>query len=206
MGTTQIIVEYLVIGFQVLVWVVLVLWRLLPVEQHEHVLGRLRSWPPLSAAAVIPLAYTLGLVFDRSVGLLTTILKSLKGLLPDRIVELLTKSWKWLRKRLDLSVDTEVNNGATRTEKDFYIMLTYPEAYKLVQKGLHHTVLLRATFFNSLLIILVAAWGYSYWPFWALPVTVPALLAWIRCWLERGPALDTLYRKAEECQRRKEQA
>ena len=77
MGTTLIIVELVIIGFQVLVWVTLLLWLVLYpnhvcLDQLKGWFSGLKDWVPVVALLVLAMAYTLGLVFDRSLGFLTS--------------------------------------------------------------------------------------------------------------------------------------
>jgi len=87
MGTTLVIVELLIIGFQVLVWAALFLWPL-PKEWFSSLCldkdwaRLLQEVTPLLSVGALAAVYTLGLVFDRFVGWATTwLLRKLAWLL-----------------------------------------------------------------------------------------------------------------------------
>jgi hypothetical protein len=68
MSTTLMIVEFLIIGFQVLAWIVLLL---IPPTQLKDLVVQLKEWGdwvPVVGVLVLAVAYTLGIVFDRFLG------------------------------------------------------------------------------------------------------------------------------------------
>ncbi len=74
MSTTLIIVELLMIGCQVLVWVVLLLNRFHPrlIPDEVKTLENVKACAPLLATLAIATVYTVGVVGDRFVGHLST--------------------------------------------------------------------------------------------------------------------------------------
>jgi hypothetical protein len=80
-GTTLVIVELLIIGFEVSLWVALLIWRLSGLEPTSQDiwpwtwLDRSEELFPLLATGTVATAYTLGIVFDRSIGHVSTLLQ-----------------------------------------------------------------------------------------------------------------------------------
>ncbi len=80
MATTLVIVELLIIGFQVLLWVGLLLCVLLGKEWADvEKLKEWEAWIPLLGVGIFAAAYTAGLLFDRLVGNVSTICQAKLG-------------------------------------------------------------------------------------------------------------------------------
>jgi hypothetical protein len=62
MGTTALIVEMVIIGFQVLIWMSLLLITIF--GYHWIDFSRLKDWSTIISIALIGISYTLGIVFD----------------------------------------------------------------------------------------------------------------------------------------------
>lgn len=127
MGTTQIIVELLIIGFQVLTWVVL----LFGVDRIScDTLAMLKKWFPLVGVLGLAAAYTLGSVFDR-----------LLGFIIDRLQE------------VRIGTDSDVEE---RKETQYRVMLSNTtDASKHLHNVNQQKRLLRATCVNAVMIALV---------------------------------------------------
>lgn len=180
MGTTLIIVELVIIGFQVLVWVTLLLWPVLkPNLVH---LKHMENWVPVVALSVVAMAYTLGVVFDRFLGFLASISYSQRLL-------------KWLKLTFGHQTN-EPTSTVTLTEKHYYIMQRNPEAYKQWEYNDRQVRLLRATFANAFLIAIIVCFkDWLYWKIWLSLFILGALAAitWITGRLRSDDALDQLY-------------
>jgi len=167
-GTTLIIVELVIIGFQVLVWITLLLWPVLkPNLVH---LKHLKDWVPVVALSVLAMAYTLGIVFDRSLGCLTSTLKL-----------------------------TSKETQETLKRNHYYIMLNNPETYRQWENVERRVYLLRATFFNSFIIAGIVWYKYrSRWKIW-LPLAILAIafITWCEARLRSDDALVQLYKTAK---------
>jgi hypothetical protein len=154
MGTTLIIVELLIIGFQVLIWVGLLLshFKAMPTWSEE-----LNRSDTLLFAFVAGTAYTLGIVCDRFLGHASTLLQALLECLRDK-------------RRSKTSSGTPQAKGQERLPtdeksliRDFYANHIYrPQAYEALENVNRHVRLLRATGFNSIIIAgMLFAWHRS---------------------------------------------
>ena len=155
MGTTLVIVELLIIGFEVLIWVVLLLWRFdaIPIGLDD-----LKDCGPLMVTFVLGTAYTLGIVGDRFLGHLST------------LVGWLCLCWKESSTG-EAAAQKETPKGA---QDDLYLTEIFqPHAYDYFENGNRQKRLLRATCFNSLFTALVLFFGY---PLHRMPWTVALLL------------------------------
>jgi len=151
MSTTLIVVELLMIGCQVLAWVVLLLIRLcpqlIPSDQMEP--ENVKEWTPALATFAVVIAYTVGVVGDRFLGNVST------------CVQL----------RLH-------KTSQDIAEREFYMTEVFrPYAHDYFETSNRQIRLLRATCFNSFITALVLLFGY--WSFckkaWLLPVLLVVL-------------------------------
>jgi hypothetical protein len=152
MATTLVVVELLIIGFQVLALIALLLLKVdpslasyaSPAKLHEWLENWtpvLKEWVPLLALWTLAGAYTLGLVFDKLLGLLGWgITAGLRRLLP-----------KMLR---DLIAPHDPSDSIER------LKLRYAHLEGRVENFLRHIRLLRATFWSTLLASVLVGWAF----------------------------------------------
>ncbi|MBN1359688.1 MAG: hypothetical protein JW993_03800 [Sedimentisphaerales bacterium] len=134
------IVELLIIGFQVLLWVGLLFWALSDGKDAcTQSLKELDRWIPVLGVGTFAAAYTLGLLFDRLIGNLSALVQA--KLLPNR------------------SKDVS-DQGAS-------ILLQHHDAWAYIESVNRQIRLLRATCFNSLLTMFVVLVWYK--PCWIIP-------------------------------------
>jgi hypothetical protein len=194
MGTTLVIVELLIIGFQVLAWIVLLLipFTNLKGDNLVKTLKELEGWVPVIVVLVLALAYTLGIVFDRFLGWITLHIQDVSSnpdirkkhrfigfcislvkvvlikCLPRKIFQYLISKCQTI---YDINYDIR--------EKHRYILLAHAEANKQLENVTRQISLLRATFFNTFLIFLIVSFKYDFLKaLWLLPVSIVALLTW----------------------------
>ena len=86
MGTTSLIVEMVIIGFQVLVWMSLIVLILFGYKGID--LSKLKDWTAVISLALVGASYTLGIVFNSFVGAL--------------FAHWEFESWRWLLRPSDL--------------------------------------------------------------------------------------------------------
>jgi len=188
MGTTLVIVELLVIGFQVLVWVGLLTWPL--ISSH---LEQLKDFKELLTIGAIAAAYTFGLVFDRSIGLCTSRMQS------SRLLGRLRKDWastdstsRWqeyikcrVKCILDRILKPEKNgNGQDDRRENSWELRKQgkSDAVRLIDDLDRQKRLLRATCLNAFLIAAVARirWSLGGWVVVLLLLAgLGAFLAWL---------------------------
>jgi hypothetical protein len=139
MGTTLVIVELLIVGFQVMVLLAPVFWALFHValglpEDAAALKKWLAAWPnikdwmPLLTIPMLGAAYTLGLVFDRLYGLLGQMLGA-----------------RQMRNRPAEQSRSPSADDISR------LMLAHPDLISRIERPLFHIRLLRATCFNCLI-------------------------------------------------------
>jgi hypothetical protein len=160
MGTTLIIVELLIIGFQVLIWVALLL---------RH-LGAIPNWPErlegchtLLIGFLVGTAYTLGIVSDRVVGHVSTIFQA--GV--RHVID--TRQSKSNSGTSEASVQERPPADEKAHIREFYAHHIYgPHAYDALENANRQIRLLRATCFNSFIIALMLSRWYpsKYKPLW----------------------------------------
>ena|GEM_PF-2555239 len=187
MGTTLIIVELVIIGFQVLVWVALLLgldW--IP-------FAKLKDWIPLVGVLALALAYTLGIVFDRFFGFFTSKIQK-KLLNPD------SHNWcKHLRFILPRYIRTSNYKPDEAKKKRFDIMLKHSDAHRELENIVRQIRLLRATYINTLIIFIICCFkfGLSLPTLFILSVVfVSSLITWRWYSGEYAKALDGIYKEA----------
>jgi hypothetical protein len=126
MGTTSIIVEMVIIGFQVLVWMTLVVLTVFGYQWID--LSKLKDWTTLLSVALVGTSYTLGIVFDS-------------------FIASLFAPWEY-RSRMWLPDKITENPGRMRA----YIMAKNPDASEELLKRANRNSLIRATSLNLVLI------------------------------------------------------
>lgn len=199
MGTTLIIVELVIIGFQVLVWVALLLW---PVLDPKYIcFDQLKDWVSVAALSVLAVAYTLGIVCDRFLGFLTS----------TSCFQWLISKFEWLRSKLKCDRQNSQTGKPTSTRYHYaYMMLKHIEVYKQWEYIDRRIRLLRATSVNAFLIVLIGCFRYGlwlYWRFW-LPLFILAILSALTWCYERSRsdnALARLHKMAKRDEKAKKQ-
>ena len=190
MGTTVVIVELLVIGFQVLAWVGLL------VGLEWVACCELGNWIPVVGVLLLAAAYTVGIVFDRFLGVCSWVvmdwdcklIKPLRKPLIKPVWKLLIKPlwkllikpvWKlvikplWklvikpLRRKLRALLKHPDADEKTITDMRLDIMLWRPDAHRHLESRERQGRLLRATGPNALLF------GLACWIRGAVPRPVP---------------------------------
>ena len=180
MKTSALIVELAVVGFQVLIWLTLLVWLLGPPELPVNVI---KSFTAPLTLVLLPVAYTLGLIFD-----------AFTAFVEDAIP---TNLWDKSRR----------SQGEVMAD----LMITDPAAHHQIYSRQLQSRLLRSTALNSLLIaatsvpLIVTAEGITHKTSYVLLITalvVLALLAWwrrlTRYIKELARIDDRLLQKAED--------
>ena len=115
-----------IIGFQVLVWMMLVVFTVFGYEWID--LSKLKDWTTILSVALVGASYTLGIVFDS-------------------LMATLFAPWE-SRSRMFLPKEATENPGRMRA----YIMAKNPDASEELLKRANRNSLLRATSINLVLI------------------------------------------------------
>jgi hypothetical protein len=142
MNTTALVVEVVIIGAQVLLWVTLALISLFGVACPDP--ATLKDWVAPISLGVLALSYTVGMVFDTMVA--------------SFFAPWTMRSWRmpWTSER------HTVSPSAMRS----YLMLNHYEAFVHIEKRFDQSRLLRATVLNLLLIGVFASMLYfRHFPF-----------------------------------------
>jgi len=143
MGTTLVIVELLIIGFEVLVWLGLLLWKPLDLGalfQNCSAQTWLDQWKELLAIAGVAAAYTLGIVFDRLLGHASILLQQ--------------------RRRQHPKATSEAYHDRGPQQRFYASHILLPHSYEIFENTGRQKRLLRATFFNSFAIAVVLSIFY----------------------------------------------
>jgi len=168
MATTLVIVEFLIVGFQVCVWLGLLLGKCSP--QARIWIFSHRELDPFIATYALATAYTLGIVFDRLFGAFSSVLQHVS---------------KWLAER------PKKSKGSS--DDQYRLILHYPEAYAQLQQINRQTRLLRATFWNSLICALIVGIAYrSGWSILLFLFAIACAYTWYRSRIRYHKALDGL--------------
>ena len=166
MATTLVIVELLITGFEVLIWVSLLLWHVgaIPISP----LDKLKE-PTLLVPFLVGTAYTLGIVWDRFLGHTSTLFQKVikcppgNGQHNTKCQDPEAKTLKTPR-----TSDSDHKDDFYRTE------IFKPHAYDAWENTNRQIRLLRATCFSSVITAIVLyIWRDSYCK---APVLVFALL------------------------------
>lgn len=141
MGTTTLLVEIVIIGFQVLIWISLILFTTWGYDWVN--LSNLKDWTGLIAIGFLAMSYTLGIIFDSIVASLLSVWNYrafylLPPLINGRMVEMLDA--------IDESDRTPPSVMKSR------IRSTDPTTYDYLEKTFNQGRLLRSTGVNLLLI------------------------------------------------------
>jgi len=169
MGTTLVIVELLIIGFEVLIWISLLLRQLCP--GVCSLLDALKGWDPL-LAVVVGTAYTLGIVCDRFLGNVSVFVQDHKYheclcdiLKARRVIQWLSEKCTSIRRSLRKDQpDREHLAQNDRPHIDFYTSEIFlPHAFDALENTNRQIRLLRATTVNSFTTFFVLLiWYRSY--------------------------------------------
>lgn len=163
MGTTALIVEMVIIGFQVLIWMVLI--TLFVFGYNWIDVSKFKDWVTLISIALVGVSYTLGIIFD---GFIAT----------------LFAPWEY-RSRRWLPTQYTGNPGRMRA----YITATSADASEELTRRANRSSLIRATSLNLLIISicsLIFVKRYFGWHtklmilivVFSILLTVLALLTW----------------------------
>ena len=132
MGTTALIVEMVIIGFQVLVWMALMVLTIF--GYHWIDLSKLKDWSTIVSVALVGISYTLGIVFDSFIGSLFAPWEySVQGRFIDR---------------------SHTNSTVSFGQMRAYIIATNSDVSDDLTKRNNRSSLVRATSLNLLLITL----------------------------------------------------
>jgi hypothetical protein len=194
MGTTLIIVELLIIGFQVLVWAGLLL----------HHFDAIPAWPEplkgcnaLFVGVLVGTAYTLGIVCDRVLGHLSTVVQA--GV--RHVID--TRQSKSNSGTYEASVQKRPRADEKERILEFYARHIYaPHAYGALENANRHIRLLRATCVNSIIMaITLFLWYRSDYKRLSISLLILALfslLAWLMSSRMRKKNVLMLYRGWQE--------
>ena len=127
---TSIIFELVLIGFQVLIWVSLLVLTVFGYD-WLHLSG-LKEWSGELSVALIGVAYMFGLMFDKAVGALP---------------------YSWA---IGGSALTKIGEDPSPLEMRMEILVKKPEAYEVIEQRINRHRLVRSTVFNLALISLSA--------------------------------------------------
>jgi len=126
MSTTALTVEFLVIGYQALIWLVLIVFLFFPVNSHA-LLQKLIAWKELNIIVSVVTAYTLGAIING----ITASVMEMKWL----------GIYKMVYKRKEQPSDMRAA-----------ILIRKPEAFMHIMKNFDIPRVLRSTIINVLLI------------------------------------------------------
>ena len=126
MGTTNLVVEMVIIGFQVLIWMALIVLTIFGYSWIE--LSSLKDWTSVIVIGLVAVAYTLGVVFDSFVGSLPFIK--------------VRTSLNWLE-----GDDPDIQHRVSA-----YLLANNLEGYELMSKLSNQLSLIRSTSINLSLI------------------------------------------------------
>jgi hypothetical protein len=178
MGTTLVIVELLIVGFQVLIWVALLLWhfKAMPAWPEE-----LNQSDALLFAFAAGTAYMLGIVCDRVLGHLSTLSQIFLRWFWTLTKRLWARVERLSIKRFDDGHRSERHSATSEAAtpsvdeksliQDFYRNQIYrPQAYEALENASRQIRLLRATGVNGIIIaVILFAWYPSHYkPLWIL--------------------------------------
>ncbi len=147
MGTILVIVEFLIIGFQVMVWLGLLLWP--DVKEQCAKLVESPNSAPLVVMGVVAAAYTLGVVFDRSIGHLST------------LIQALINSRKKEKASENASPKESAETSVTKLSPEALkkrVFLRYPHYQAHLVSYNQRVRLLRAKFLNGVIIFTLMLW------------------------------------------------
>jgi hypothetical protein len=143
-GTTSLIVEMVIIGFQVLVWMSLVVLILFGYKDIDP--SKLKDWSAVISLALVGTAYTLGLVFNGFIGAV--------------FVHWEFSLWEWLNRP-----GREGRRGPAQMRA--YITAFNSDASEGLTSEAHRHSLIRATALNLVLIgITSLVWAHKQYGFW----------------------------------------
>lgn len=127
---TSIIFELVLIGFQVLVWVSLLVLTIF--GYHGLNLEYLKEWSAHLSIALVGVAYMFGLIFDKAVGALP---------------------YSWI---IGGSAHTKTDESPGTLEMRIVILTKKPEIFDALKRRINQHRLVRSTVFNLALISLAA--------------------------------------------------
>lgn len=132
---TSIIFELVLIGFQVLIWVSLLVLTVF--GYHWLNLDALKEWSAQLSIALVGVAYMFGLIFDKAISSLP---------------------YRWV---MGGSAPTETSNIPSPLVMRMEILVQKPEVFDALEKRINQHRLVRSTVFNLALISLSATAFFS---------------------------------------------
>jgi hypothetical protein len=127
---TSIILELVLIGFQVLIWVSLLILTVFGYDWIQ--LGGLKQWSTEISVGLVGVAYMFGLIFDKAIGALP---------------------YSWVIGGRAL---TQIGDLPSPLVMRMAILAKKPEVYEVLEKQINQHRLVRSTVFNLALISLAA--------------------------------------------------
>jgi hypothetical protein len=207
MGTTLVIVEVLITGFQVLIWVGLLLSHFNAMPPCPNELNRNDT---VLFAFVVGAAYTLGIVYDRVLGHLSTLsqvfIKWSWGRIKSlRLIEDRSEGYRSKMGSATFRGKTQERSPATDEKNlidDFCTNQIFrPQAYEALENANRQIRLLRATTFNSIITAgMLFAWHRSEYQPMAISLTilgVLCLVAWLMSHSRRQTHRASVYYAAQ---------
>jgi hypothetical protein len=138
---TSIIFELVLIGFEVLIWVSLLILTVFGYDWLQ--LEGLKQWSTELSVALVGVAYMFGLIFDKAIG---------------------TLPYSWT---IGGSALTRMDEGPSPLAMRMEILVKKPEAYEVLEKRINQHRLVRSTVFNlafislSALLFFIAQIGFT---------------------------------------------
>lgn len=163
-----------------MVWIVLLLgwsWSWIPLD-------KLKDWIPVVGILALALAYTLGVVFDRFLGLCTSILQILFNCF----------KWNWF-----MHLKLRLKQLFYKSLDEYSLTLLEPsEAIRHLEKFERQTRLMRATFANAFLIAFIGHFKYGLPRFLFLLLLLVGFIAflnWCKAHSDYNVAIKNLFNK-----------
>jgi hypothetical protein len=141
METTSIVIEFVIIGFQVVIWIILLflsIWGYAWVD-----LPALRDWAGIFTIGLIAVSYTFGLIFDSIIGNIFKFWSYSESKNISKIINL-------------ENTQKDLFNHESPAKMRAYIIASAPNLTEEINKINYQNKLLRATSINFILISLVA--------------------------------------------------
>jgi len=136
MKTTSLIIEFVIIGFQVIIWIILALISIW--EYKSFNFDILKDWTAPLTLATIGVSYTFGIMFDS-------------------FTASLFAPWSYQSKKVFWLKRTFPESPSKMRA---HIMINHPEAYKDVELKYNQNRLLRSSILNIFLICFFAIYYY----------------------------------------------
>lgn len=158
MQTTPIIVEILIVGIQALIWIILLVLSVFGHTNFPPADYAIAPWSSVMAVAVLAIAYSLGVVFDRLIKLVFSYL------VPTAVVRFFTRMALSAneRREFDEAASASLDEQKRINEARVIIQLYHTDMMAVVEYIRSRVRIARATVFNTLLIMIAALlWLYN---------------------------------------------